>query len=363
MVKKQKNGDIQVYVEESYFRHVDQLERWRQEYEHNLAVENKLASVSQLEYHPVDYTPMLVRVPWKERVIPNFEYLLDEARISTESKFFMPIAARIAVLIVLIFMLVVSDKATVLWVAATLGAAVAGSLYLAIIDRSTTVKSVLVKTKMEIEERQAAERQKNELARKEHEQNEDERIQIIERLLNGDPGSIVLRLDNVLTKLSLPFPLEIDVDIYNNIPVIKVWLPPKLIIPTQSCTILSSGRIEYEEKEQRFINKQYLELCTSILMRVAAAIYANIPVFNDGYVWGMGKEYMQNICYFTIVANREKITKACQCANGLSAIQSIQGVFEFDTALNLKGIETSKPSEWKDAAPQLIRSLNVKIFK
>lgn len=363
MAKRQKNGDIQVYVEENYFRHVDQLERWRQEYEHSLALESKLTSVSKLEYVPVDYTPMLVRVPWKERTVPNFNYLLDEARIAAESKFFMPVAARIAILIVLIFLLIVSDKATVLWIAATLGATVGGSLFLVIKDRKQTIESILIKVKVEIEERQEAERQKNELARKEHEQNEDNRIQFIERLLNGDMGSIVLRLDNVLPKLSMPFPLEIDVDIYNNIPLVKVWLPPKMIIPTQSCTLLSSGRLCYEEKEQRAINKQYIELCTSILMRVISAIYANIPTFSNGYILGMGKEYMQNACYFSIAIDRDKIDKACQCANGLSAIQSMQGIFECDTMLNLRSIEPASPSEWQDAAPQLIRSLHVKIFK
>ena len=32
-----------VYVDELYFRHVDQMERWRQEYEHCQIVENTLA--------------------------------------------------------------------------------------------------------------------------------------------------------------------------------------------------------------------------------------------------------------------------------------------------------------------------------
>ncbi|MDD4600870.1 hypothetical protein SDC9_27523 [bioreactor metagenome] len=363
MSKRKKTGDIKVYVEENYFRHVDQMERWRQEYEHHQAVEKKLASVSTLTFELFDYDPLLVRIPWKERPTPNFDYLLEEARLTAESKFFIPIAVRIVALIVMLFILFISSKVYALWISGTLAFTIGVSLYVALNDRRFTIESVLTKTRAEVEERQELEKQKNEQARHEHETQEEARIEFVSKLLEGDISAIMLRLDNVLEKMELSFPLEIDIDVYENTPLIKVWLPPKTIIPTQKSTLLPSGRLAYEEKEQRTINKQYIELCAAVLTRVAAKVYENIPSFGCGYVWGMGKGYLKSECLVSIVTDSEKVALACQAPTGLAALQKMDAKFEPDGMLALQPMETVNPEGWADIPPQLIHGIHVKIFK
>lgn len=363
MARRDKSGDTAVYVEENYFRHVDQLERWRQEYEHQQAVEKKLASVSVLTYEPIDYAPLLTQVPWQERSIPNFDYLLENARIAAESKFFIPIAAQLIFLIAAAFALLVSSKALVLWIAGTLVLLVSASLYITIHTRTATIQSVLTKTKEEIEQRQEAERQKNEQARLDHEAQESERVTQLEKLLSGDIGAIMLRLDNVLPKMDIPFPVEVDIDIYENVPLVKVWLPTKAIIPVQTSKLHASGRLLYEEKEQRVINKQYLELCAALLMRVVAKAYENIPSFEHGYIWGMSREHLQNSCLICATIDRDKLSPACQAATGLGALQKLDSSYNIDTALNVGTVDPTLPEGWDSVAPQLLRSLHVKICK
>lgn len=363
MNKRKNKGDIQVYVEENYFRHVDQMERWRQEFEHYQAVEKKLAEVSKLTFEPVDYTPFLVHVPWKDQPIPNFDYMLEEARLATESRFFIPIAVRVVLFILFIFLLILSSKAYVLWITGTLASVTAASLYLAFNERRNTIESVITKTKAEIEYRTELAIQENEQARHEHELKEEQRIGFINDLLKSEVSAIMLRLDDVLSKMDLPFPLDIDIDIFENVPLIRVWLPQKTIIPGQTCSLLPSGRLSFEEKETSKINKQYLELCAAIIIRIVAKIYENIPGFTNGYALGLKKESLQNECFFSIEINREKLELACQAQTGLTALQKLGANFENDTALNLRPIDPIVPDGWKDVPPQMVRTLNVKIFK
>ncbi|NLP40723.1 MAG: hypothetical protein GX348_00735 [Veillonellaceae bacterium] len=363
MNKRKKRADVQVYVEENRFRHVDQMERWRQEYEHYQAVEKKLASVSNFVFEPFDYEPLLVRVKWKDCPIPNFEYLLEENRLAAESKFFVPIALRILLLIVMIFIFFISSKVIVLWTASTIAVATGASLYSTIIQRRATIDSVMAKTKAEIEQLIDFARQKNEQARHEHELKEDQRIEYITNLLKNETSAIVLRLDNEMGRMDFPFPLEIDIDIYENIPLIKVWLPPKSIIPTQISNLSSSGRLTYEEKEIRNVNKQYLELCSAILVRIAAKVYENIPGFDRGYVWGLRREHSQNECFFAAKIDREKVIYACQATNGIAALHRLETQFDTNSIFDLQPFELSVPDEWQDVPPQLIRNLHIKILK
>lgn len=363
MNRRKKSGDIQVYVEENHYRHVDQMERWRQEYEYYQAVEDKLSSLSKFAFKPFNYEPLLVRDNWKDRPIPNFEHLIEENRLTAESKFFVPIALRIIALVVMMFILLISNKALVLWIASTVAVAVGASLYMTINYRRRSVEAVIANTKAEIEQLIDIEKQKNEQARYEHEAKEDQRIEYITKLLNNDMSAIVLRLDNEMGKLDLPFPLEVDIDIYKNTPLLKVWLPPKTIIPTQATNLLASGRLAYEEKETRAINKQYLELCSAILVRVAAKIYENIPGFDNGCVYGLRRENLQIVCFFEARVDREKVIDACQASNGLAAIHRLEAKFETNPILELMPFEPIVLAEWEEVPPQLIRSLHVKIFK
>lgn len=354
---RQEKGKI--YVDELYFRHVDQVERWRQEYEHHQLIEKKLAEFSTLSYEEIDYAPQLVRAIFKERTIPDFSYMLEETRKAAEDKFFMPLVAHLVAVVVLAIILLSSSNAIILWGA---GASVIILLVLVVLmieNRNSYIKKALIEKKNEIEARIAYEEKKIMEEKKQHDDNEEERINIIERLLTGEVPSILAKIEKVVSGISFPFYLSIEIELYNDIPLVKIWLPPKSLIPSQICTLTTAGRLNFEDKSVRVINRQYLELCASLVIKIMSTIYGHIPTFNTGYVYAMSKESQNIECLIASKLDRETLIGACSAANGLAAIQRAQASFECNTALELLPVEVQPPAEWGQVEQQDIRNIRI----
>mgnify|MGYP003453331199 CR=1 FL=1 len=155
-----RNDKGKIYIDELYFRHVDQVERWRQEYEHHQLIENKLAEFSILNYEEVDYAPQLVRKIFKERPIPDFSYMVEEARVQAESKFLMPLMIHSAALIILVIILIVSNNTILLWGSGASVVIVLILLCLMIEGRSTHINKVVSEKQKEVTARIAYEEKK-----------------------------------------------------------------------------------------------------------------------------------------------------------------------------------------------------------
>lgn len=357
---RQEKGKI--YIDELYFRHVDQVERWRQEYEHHQVLENKLVEFSTLTYEEIDYAPQLVRAIFKERVIPDFSYMLKEARVEAEAKFFTPIVTHLAAVVILVLILIISSNTILLWGA---GASVVIVLILVVLmiqNRNTYIDRVLLEKQEEIAARIAYEEKKIAEEKKKHDDSEEERINIIEQLLTGEVPSVLAKIESVFLKISFPFYVSMDVELYNDIPVVKIWLPPKSLIPTQICTLTPAGRLNFEDKSIRVVNRQYLELCAALVIKIMSAIYCHIPTFNIGYIYGMSKEGLNSECLIASKLDRETLIGACNTGNGLAGIQRAQAKFECDTSLTLLPVETVPPEEWGDVQQQDIHSIHVNSF-
>lgn len=350
-------------LSENNFRYVDQIERWRQEYERYTAVEENLAALSKLSYDPVDYAPLLVQVPWKERPIPDFSFLVEEARVTTESKFFIPIMTRLAGLVLSVIILVLSSNTTFLWVPGALSIVLMLCLFWEIQQRQNAIKLALQDAQKQVETRTEQERQVIENEKKQHELAETERVALVEKLIAGDIAAVFLRIDNVLSRIGLPFPVDVHIDIFENIPLIQILLPPKTVVPLQTCSLLPSGRVKHTDKETRTVNKQYIELCSAIIIQVMSILYGNIPSFDRAYVWGLIKSVPDNECLFDVAVNRDELVKACRAENGITALRQLASQFETDTMLNLKVIEAEKPPEWGNVPQQLLRSMHINLLK
>ena len=345
-----------------YHDKVEQAERVRLEHERNQAFENKLVAISNFSYEPIDYSPLLVRIPWVEREIPDFSYLIEEARIKAETSFFVPVVWRIGIMLLLVFTLIIS-QAVVFWLAAILGVFMAISLYLTLERKRTTIEMAIAEAKLMVEQHYEMERLKIEAERLQHEESQNERISAVERLLAGDPDAIVARLNELLPKLTLPFIIEADIDIYDNVPLVRISLPPKVVIPTQLSVLLPSGRISYNDKDPREINKQYIELCASLIIQIMSVIYASIPVFDKGYVCGITKDGLNDKCVIAASIDREKVISASNATHGLAALQVLQAQFGTDTSLDFWTQELIWPPEWENVPLNMIKSLHVKIFR
>jgi len=352
-----------IYVDEFYFRHVDHLERLRQEYEQYQAVENKLTAISHLTYEEIDYIPLMVRGLFAERVIPDFSYMMDDARVAAEGEFLMPIIIRIILVVILLYSLLIGQNTVVLWVSGAGIFAVLIMLVLMIQQRHSFIERVLLQKQKEIDNKVAYERKKIEEEKKKFEETENERIVIIEGLLKGEINSIFVKIENVLNKVKFSFHLSVEIGLYNNIPLVKVWLPPTSIIPDQICILQSSGRPAFKEKDIRAINKQYLELCASTVMTIMSTIYCHIPTFDIGYVYGMSKEGANSECLIISKLDRQTLRVACSSANGLEAIQKAKASFECSTSLELLPLEVQSLEEWGQVEHKLVGRLYVDLFK
>ncbi|VBB08693.1 Hypothetical protein LUCI_3971 [Lucifera butyrica] len=355
--------DVKQRIEERHLKQAEQLERWHSEQEHNQEIENQLAALSKFSYEAVDYEPFLVRTPWKEPPLTDYSYLVEEAQLKAESAYIMPLAVRTGLLLLLLTIVVISGNAAAFWVAGTAGTALAVSLYLKVVERKKMIVTAVNEAQLQVKNKEEEERKKNEAAKKAHENTENERIAAINRLLNGELGAVILRLDEVLTNLRMPVLIEVDIDIHKEIPLLRIWLPAKMVIPRQRSTLLSSGRIQYEDKEIRKINQQYLELCSAVISRILAIVYGNIPSFDVGYVWGMIKDGPEDECIVMGRFDRQAVIDACRAASGITALKALQAEFDYDQSLNFFPQKARWPEEWGEAEHNMLRSLHVKIFK
>lgn len=351
-----------IYVDELYFRHVDQVERWRRECEHYQTVENKLLEFSQFSYEEFDYEPLMVRAIFTERAIPDYSYMLKDALVAAENKFYIPMAIRVILLVIFLIILIAGTNSILLWMSGVGVFTLLIAVFLIIQERHAFIAKTLSDTQAEIDRRIEDEKQKIADEKQQHEEIEDKRIKIIEDLFAGEISSIFSKIENVLGKCNYFLPVSAEIDLYNNIPSIKVWLPPKTVIPTTICALQASGRSTFTDKEERAINKQYLELSAGILMQVMSAIYSYVPIFRTGYIYGMSKEGLNVECLIGGKIEREILISACDAATGLEAIQMLKFDFRCNTSLALLPVEKKDPEEWDGVEQKLVRRLHVNLF-
>jgi hypothetical protein len=353
-----------IEVDQQYFRHVDQMQRWRNQYDYAQAAENKLAELSKLSFEPVDYLSMLQKVPFVEQEIPDFEYLVTEAKEAAENRFVMPMVLRGVGVLFGLLALIFGAGAMILWIAGTAIITLFVSMYILFQQRESAIKAAESAAQAEAERRRDVIRDLNVQARNAHEENEKKRLGVIEQLLAGDISSVILKIDVVVSQMNIPLSLQVDVDIYMNVPLIRVWLPVKKIIPEQICQLLPSGRIKFEDKDVRAINKQYIELCAALSMQIAAVIYENVPSFRKGYLEAISRNGLTNECVVSISFEREALAEICNRAgNGVSAVRGLGGLLECDTSLNLLPVQPPAVEEWGAVSPQDIRSITVRLEK
>ncbi|WP_346356241.1 hypothetical protein [Azotosporobacter soli] len=362
--REPREKNTQVYVDELYFRHVDQIERWRQEHEHSKAVEAKLQSVSDFEYEPIDYAPLLEKEPWIEPPRTDFSSLIPEARIAVENKYYTPLVTRAALAMAALFCLIIFNNPVILWTAGIAVFAIVGWTYWTISQRQNAIREAIEGAKIEIARREGAEQRLIDEQRTNHDVAEEDRIQVIQKLVDGEISAVFAKLDAQMITINFPFPLTVDVELCKNIPSMQVWFPPKTIIPKQTSELQPSGRPIYTDKEMRAINKQYVELCAAILMQVACFVFANIPSFQTLYLSGMSKENANNECLIAMRLERETFEAVARLGTTpLIALQRLQANFANDTSLDFIPIPETKPEEWGDMEQQFVRALKIKLFK
>lgn len=349
-------------LEVHYLKHMEHLERWKREHEYNLAQEEKIAAVGKFYYEKTDYGPLLERQLLKERPIPNFDYLSEEARQKIQNEYFNQLLVQGSALIFgLIIMLVTSG--VLFWGTALLNLILVGWLYLTAHARQRRIHQAVQQANGEAERRRNSIIEKNLQDRVEHERAEDERINTLQQLLDGERAAILVRLDDVLSQLEFPAVVDVEVDILETMPWVRIMLPAKAVIPTTVSSLASSGKIRYEDKELRQINKQYVEFCTALVMHIVIAIYANIPSVDTSYVQAFISGDLDDECVMELKLDRNTVETVGRANSGLAAVRAAGGRLECGTDLSMEAIKPGRPEGWTEDKQQYVRSLKVRIYR
>lgn len=324
-------GDDDVVSVQAEIRDGIDLERQKRharEYRQSVESEEALTKLSKFTYEPVDYVPALERKQWLEPAVPDFSYLLTEARLKVSEKYFIPIVLQLILgLFFVILTLYFQDSTAALFGIAGL-AACAFALHRELQVRRREIEKALNATREAIELRVRELRESIDAARKNFEDAENTRIERIERLLAGDPSAVFVRLEEVLQGIRLPFYMRCSLDYYDNEPLITLYLPGHNIIPKTIVSLTPAGAIDYEEKAPLDVNRQYSEVLAGTAVTAALLVLAYIPTLDVVYVRGLLDRADDPECLFSFAAARENAEAIAAAASALDALQSLGAAFE-----------------------------------
>ena len=359
--QEKNNGEKREKSGVHYINDLDASDRWRVEYHQCQERENKLAALSKLDYNPVNYTDRVARFPFKEMPLPDCNFLLEEAQQRTDKHYRMPITARIATILLLLLVLVAMHEISWAgWIFLPV-LLVAFNLYRIIQQRQREFGRAVTDAQSKINLRHEMHRTLQKEARLRHEEEEDERIRTVKNLVNGDIQATLLHLEAVLPKLKFPFAVVVDIDVYEQSPRVKIWLPPKTVIPRETAELLPSGKVEYQDKDALSINKQYLEVCAATAMQIVLTIFAHIPAFRQGCVLGWVKDELDDYCALAASFDRQELIDASQAFSGVTALQRLKVRLDCDTTLGMGPVEAVRPESWGEAPDKVLWSRRITI--
>lgn len=351
------------FIEDRYYRHLAQLERWRAEYAHMQAVEEALQAVGKIDYAPVDYETLRHPVPWTEPPFPSFDHILTDTVAMVNGRFAPRLCFHYGLVAVLVLMAFLWPTAPVIWFAFTGSIVTAFSAYQTWQTRHKYMVLAVDQAYLEMEQQRQAEIRRREAARLDHEKAERERVAVLEKFLAGDTQVMLPMLETALRKIELPFMVRVMVDVYGKIPRFTVFLPGREVIPPRRGIMLPSGRLVYEDKSPLTINKEYAQLCAAVLLRVAAVAYAYVPFFDVLYMQGLVRSQGRaDTCLLAARFSRDAFVPAlANAVNPLTAFTQAGGEAPLDAAMMLSGCPIVRPEEWGDVAARDLRSVTLDI--
>ena len=358
-----RSGLVKEYASERYYRQNVQMQRWLSEHQQQEAVEKALADVSKFSYDPEDYVRFLVKEPFREPPRLEFRSLLPERLLAAERRYRQPIMIRWGFMVAAILCVAFFPYLITIILALVLLAAVGYLQYKLIRERQYVLAKIERDTRLEIETKTREQEEAIALQRKLHDEAEEERIEFYVRLLNGEMSAVVMTIDEFLPKLALPFPLDVNMDLFGNVILVRVWFPSKAIIPAERTSLAESGKIQYEKKESPEINKQYAELCAATLMQVGTLLFGRIPTLGKLYCNGMSREGDKKECLMALKVERAQLERVAHSSTALVALQGLGAVYVCDEYLKLLPVDPISPEEWVELEIKQIRNLQVKIYQ
>ncbi len=336
----------------------ERLRRYQRELKKSEEMEEALRRLSTFSYTPVDYSPGLIRKQFHPPVIPDYSYLLTEAKLKIANKYYVPIAIQLVLgLVCVIVSLAFRDTFLPLLGAAGL-IACALSLHTDLRNRQRKIALALSAAKTQIEALVKEAQDSINNATRAFEELENARIDKIEKLLSGNPRAVLERIEEVLLTIKLPFFLRCTVDFYDE-PIITLHLPEHMVIPTTKVSLSPAGSLSYEEKSSFDINKQYSEAMAGTAMIIASQLYAAIPTLNTLYLQGLFDKWQEQEYLFSMKLNRQALIDAADCRSGLECFSRLKAEFTIKTSADFTPVQPLLPEWWEKVPREKVKTIKV----
>jgi hypothetical protein len=346
-------GDSVVNVQAEIRNSVEQerLKRYAREYKQSKELEEALANLSRFSCEPIDYEQALTRKEWVEPALPDFSYILVETRLKVTNKYLAAIATQlVAGLFFVILSLAFMDSFVP--IIGVIGlAACALALNRELENRRREMDHALTEARADIEARLRTIKEEIAAARQAFEDAENQRIERIERLINGDAAANFERLQEVLQGIKLPFYLRCHVDFYDMEPLLTLYLPNHNVIPPTIVSLSPAGGIEYEEKSSTAINHQYTEALAGTAITLALLVYTYLPSVDNLFVVGLFDHREQPECFYSLRLTRQGALDIVDAPSALAAFQQLDARFEIGENGIFTPIEEPMLPGWWGSVP------------
>ncbi|MBP2645160.1 MAG: hypothetical protein H6Q75_600 [Firmicutes bacterium] len=333
-------------------RDSEQFRRYCREVQKEQKFEDALHQLSVFHYEPVDYSMALLEKKFIPTPIPNFDYLLAEARLKVTNKFYTPIAVQLLLAFFCAFISLTfkEDFVTTFGIVGLVLCVI--FLYKDLNTRQQKIDSALAAARVEIDARTNAAIKKIESDKKHFEQMEEARLIKIRNLVTGQPGAVVHCIERVLAGSKLPFTLQCSILYYEEELVLTLHLPDKNIIPTHVGTISQGGNLVYTEKTTAEIHKQYNEVLAATAITIANMVYAHVPTLSTVYLQGLFDRWLEEEYLFSLILSRQGLIDAVESNNGLEAFGMLNARYNNKGGLFAQ-IEPFFPEWWKRIPPEI----------
>ena len=353
------NERLKARMDEQYEKKLATIRQHRAEHERNMALEKNLEDLKRLCFDPIDYEYLQEAEPWSEPPPISYEYLKTEAVQRVEAVYqsrlrLYAVSFAASFVVYLIF--------SRLWAFAVFFAI---GLFL-VLQVSRTLKQKqedLIKeldaAQQEIHRRQEQDRIMTEKARLEYEYSQQLRLEEYQSIMEGKPETVERLVREQLEKLVLPVNSEITAEI--NGPLIKtlVTLPDLSVIPRQRSRLLPTEYIEYEDKTEREINKQYMDLTIALLFHAGVQILEAVPTLECIYTRGVNKQGELLMC---VTLPRDLFSSPGKQFLIEQAVKYTERLCVADSNFKLSTMEDpGEPPEWNLDQPS--RKVTVKVLK
>ncbi|MDR3561611.1 MAG: hypothetical protein P4N59_09275 [Negativicutes bacterium] len=336
----------------------ERLKRYQREQRKSEELEEAFRKLGVFSFSPVDYTPGLIRKEYTAPVIPDYSYLLTEARLKVVNRYYAPIITQLLLgLVCVIVSLAFRDTFVPILGAAGL-VACAFSLHTDLRARQRKISQALAAARTQIDTLVKEAKDNIENAYKAFMEAEEARVDKIQKLLNGDPNTVFERLEEILQAIKLPFFMRCTIDFYDE-PMITMHLPEPTVIPPNTVVVTPAGNITYNEKSSFELQKQYSEALAGTAVIIASLLYAGIPTLNTLYIHGLFDKWQDQEYLFSLRANRQEIIDATACRTAFEAFHLLSAEYSVKTSGAFSPIQPIFPDWWEKAPREKVRTMKV----